>query len=388
MSVTRLLRSPWLPGILTIGLLVGMMQRGLAWTGVAALIFCLIWFGLALIDSLVNWRLSRAARNEAMRQAVEDFQTQLSLVLLLEEAREVSADTIERCVVETVGDPGGDPFLVEVEPDLESWVGGMPPEDSRMEGIRKFLVRLESGVFAVIVAPRPYIPDASRFARTSIVDKRLRTVVENHQGWLSVDLVSASPEEAEGRYRAYDTIGKLLAAMAGPDCLAVYAPELRKCNEFDPSLIETLKSGRPLSIFDEPTFDPVIEIEEDHPRMQAAVEEARRRWPEFVEAFEARGEQVRERFIVKAEFSEEDQAEFMWVAVTRIELDSIVGILMNDPHELIGVHRGGEVEISLDRLNDWLFPGEDGDAVGGFTLKVLADESEEGRKRDDQDRGV
>lgn len=375
------MRLPWLPGILLVLLVGQLFLRGLSGAGVAALLLCIAWFGLTLIDAAVRWRLRRAARREATSRAEERWETQLSLVLFLEESREVSVDSLSGCVVDALQSDGDETLIVETEPDLESWAGGLPPEASRIEGIRKFLVRLTEGVFAVLVSPRPYIEDPKTFAKASIEDKRLRRVVEDHRGWLSVDLVSATPEEPEGRYLAYDIIGKLLASMSGPDCLAVYAPELRKCNEFDPSLIESLKSGNPLAIFREPTFDPVIEIEEDHPRMKAAVEEARSRWPEFAKAFRDRGE-VGGRFIVKAEFSEGEQSEFMWIEVDRIDEDHVFGTLMNDPHELIGIHRGSEVDLPLDRLNDWLFPGEDGEAVGGFTLKVLADESERRRRKD------
>ncbi len=49
---------------------------------------------------------------------------------------------------------------------------------------------------------------------------------------------------------------------------------------------------------------------------------------------------------------------------------------MNDPHELLEVHRGARVHFTLDRLNDWIYPGRGGSHVGGFTLDVLADDGE------------
>jgi uncharacterized protein YegJ (DUF2314 family) len=125
-------------------------------------------------------------------------------------------------------------------------------------------------------------------------------------------------------------------------------------------------------LFAEPTFEPVIEIAEDDPRMAEAVEDAKRRWPEFIQAFAERIDLEDERYIVKAEFTEHGQSEFMWVSVTQIEGDLVTGVLMNDPHELVGVHRGQNVTIQAEQLNDWLYPLADGDAAGGFTLKVLS----------------
>ena len=31
----------------------------------------------------------------------------------------------------------------------------------------------------------------------------------------------------------------------------------------------------------------------------------------------------------------------------------------------------------MDRINDWIYPGPDSSHIGGFTLDVLADSSEE-----------
>src|SRR5690606_6847411 len=83
---------------------------------------------------------------------------------------------------------------------------------------------------------------------------------------------------------AYQVIGRILAAMGGPDCLAIYCPELQRCNEFDPGLLERLCSSDPVCLFNEPTFEPVIEISDNNPKMAAAVKEAITRWPEFVTA--------------------------------------------------------------------------------------------------------
>ena len=175
---------------------------------------------------------------------------------------------------------------------------------------------------------------------------------------------------------AYLVIGRLLGAMAGPDCLAIYCPEIQRCNEFEPSQIEKLMGGDPLSIFDEPTFEPVIEVSDNDPRMAAAERTARTRWPEFVKAFDKRTEENAEQFIIKAEFTEGDQSEFMWVTVISINEETIQGILTNDPHELVDVHRGANVEIPVKLLNDWIYPGKDGIPVGGFTLDILSEDIE------------
>jgi uncharacterized protein YegJ (DUF2314 family) len=365
MNWESVFRNPIIPGLAVVALLVRLALAGLSWAGVAALVLSLLWFSATLIDWLFHSRRRRAGYAEALERTLAKIQAPLSLVILLDSPRSGDLRSVEACVRHALAIEGWDEDFV-VEP-------GSPGPDTA-KTLRQFLVRLPFGVFGIFISSRPYIADPARFARETIRDKRLRKAVESHAAWLSVDLVSATPEETEGRYRAYATIGRILAAMTGPDCLAIYAPELSRCNEFDPALIERLNSGTPLSIFDEPTFEPVLEIEEDDPRMIAAVEEALVRWPEFVTAFHKREAADDDRFIVKAEFSEGGRSEFMWVNVTElISGGKVKGILMNDPHELQSLHRGKVVVVEMDRLNDWIYPGEDGVIVGGFTLNVLTD---------------
>ena len=300
----------------------------------------------------------------------------ISLVYLLAEARFPNEVTVRECISHALEFDFGD----------EAFRAGdsvVSVTDSKIRGsdLRQFLVRIPQGIFTVIVSSAPYVADPKKFARETIRDKRLRSAIEKHRAWISVDRVGSAPAAAEKR-EAYQVMGKLLAAMAGPDCLAIYSPELETCNEFDLSLIERLNSADPLGLFAEPTFEPIIEIEEDNPEMLRAVEEARRRWPEFVEAFGQRQDAGDERFIVKSEFKEGDRSEFMWVGVSELRETELVGVLMNDPHELLGFHRGQRVTLMVDSVNDWLFPSRGNGMVGGFTLRVLSEEPGD-RKNDE-----
>lgn len=375
---SRLRRFPYLSAIILGGLVVRLSYSGLSGWGVAGLAIAALWFAI----EMVRWLLppERPVREE--RRAKETPPAPIpspagadplvSLVYFLDEPREADETAIRHCVANALGirfpvdDPGSDTFVIPFS----------PPDDRRDgQHIRHYMVRIPDGLFAVLVSDRPYIEDPKEFAKRSIRDKRLRTAVERHLAWISVDLMDEATEPGAAR-GAYQVIGKILASMAGPDCLAVYCPELQRCNEFDPVLLEALSGDNPLALFDEPTFEPVIEISDHHPKMAEAVHEAVQRWPEFVAAFRSCAPADRERHIVKAEFRESRKAEFMWVAVSEIGEDEVTGMLLNDPHELMEVHRGAVVTFTLDRLNDWIYPGRDGAHVGGFTLDVLADDGE------------
>lgn len=370
----RFRRFPFLSAAILALLTARLSWAGSGMWGVAGLVLAALWFGIELVRWLLPPRDSVNPEPGAIPDpsSATGPQSLVSLVYFLSESRHVDEAAIRECVSRAIGvrfpvnDPDSDTFVIPFS----------PPDRKKSEShIRHFMVRIPVGLFAVLVSNQPYIDRPEDFARDSIRDKRLRSAVERHLAWISVDLLDDPTDPATVR-DAYRIIGKILASMAGPDCLAIYCPELQRCNEFDPGLIEDLSGPDPLDLFEEPTFEPVIEISDNNPRMAAAVREAVSRWPEFVAAFQGSPLADRDRYIVKAEFREGKKAEYMWVSVEEIASDGVSGILMNDPHELLEVHRGARVRFTLDRLNDWIYPGRGGSHVGGFTLDVLADDGE------------
>lgn len=367
--VQQLKRFPIIPTILLLALLIRLGFSGLSWVGVVALVISAVWFGVEIIRWLIHPEKEKKSAPVEAEESEDPGKDLVSLVYFLSEEREPDESAIRTCVANSLGvdfnvsDPDSEHFVIQFQP---------PNAEDRDDELKHYMVRIPQGLFSVLVADRPYIKNPRKFAHDAIRDKRLRNAVEKHRAWLSVDLMDDATDPDRTR-EAYDVIGKILASLAGPDCLAIYCPELQRCNEFDFSLIETLSDGDPLSLFDEPTFEPIIEISDNDPRMAAAVAEAVSRWPEFVDAYRNRSEEDSDRYIVKAEFREGKQCEYMWVTVSSIDEDGVRGTLMNDPHELLDIHRGADVHFALDRLNDWIYPDTDGEHVGGFTLDVLAE---------------
>jgi uncharacterized protein YegJ (DUF2314 family) len=134
-----------------------------------------------------------------------------------------------------------------------------------------------------------------------------------------------------------------------------------------------MRSGNALALFEEPTNAPVMEMSNDDPRMVAAIVEARKRWPEFVAAFQASGP---EGFAVKATFSDNEVEESMWVKVQSITADQIIGELANAPMELKQIREGDSVTVAVAQVLDWGYGN--GDQIEGlFTQKVLEKAAEE-----------
>jgi len=194
-------------------------------------------------------------------------------------------------------------------------------------------------------------------------DPHLRLAVALHQAWVSVDLLGqAAPDQVEEVYRV---IGRLMAVLADRDCLVAYGPATDRLSAASADLLERMRSGHPLDLFDHPAGC----VSEDDPRMRAAIAEARWRWPEFVHAFEER--RPYHVFAVKARVTEPGgAAEHVWIAVTALEGDGVYGAIDSEPLVLRRRKRGDRLRVTVNNVSDWLWL--DGThATGGFTIEVL-----------------
>jgi len=233
------------------------------------------------------------------------------------------------------------------------------------------------GLLLIHNVDAPYFDDPDAVAE-SVREIRVRQAIEQHRAWVAVDVVQwFGAEDDEGRRHAYRLIARLLAELADENCLAVVEPVEGRVFLYDPTTEEKLRSDDPLEALCDWYYPPVLVIEADDPEMQAAVNEARRRWPDFVAAFEARHDQHGDEeppFLVKAPFTDGEHVEFMWVRVTGIENQIIYGVLENMPANVRSIHVGQRVRVRLDNLNDWMCI-LDGKPAGAFTLQVLAKKS-------------
>jgi uncharacterized protein YegJ (DUF2314 family) len=294
----------------------------------------------------------RGRKKEQKSRAKGDEKPLISLVLLLREQRYLDQRIVTRLVNEA-----WDADLGEDDPEATDFVVGEAPS---------FIIQFRGRNFLVNTFPRPYV-DKPEEAAEEITELRLRKVFGEHRAWLSVDLLGDTPDEND-RPEIYGLIGKLTAALADDDCLALYSPATDQMVPYDPALEEKLRGPDALEVFAWWAQAPVAAIRGEDPRMQAAQAEARRRWPEFVAAFERRG--PGQRFAAKAPFEDGDYREFMWLMVTALEGDFILGRLDNDPVDVRTVRRGSRVRVDRRTINDWLFTEGD-DMQGGFTIKAI-----------------
>jgi uncharacterized protein YegJ (DUF2314 family) len=285
-------------------------------------------------------------------ESVADDKPLIAIVLLLKRPRLLEAEQVAALASDALGEP----ITSDESAADDGFVSGSAPS---------FVLKYRDDLFLINSFPKPYMDDPAS-AADSIPELRLARAVRDHRAWLSVDLLGDLDSQRRGE--VLRTIGRLTAAFADGDCLAVYTPTTRQLSVCDRGLRERLRGDDPLALFDAPGMPPVIPVSGDDPRLKAAVARARRRWPEFVGAFEER--QPEQKFAVKARLGDGEHFEFMWLSVTGMENGYVYGRLDNEPLEVTGLRLGDKVRVPDRELSDWIYT--DGDrTVGGFTIEVL-----------------
>ncbi|HEV8378341.1 MAG TPA: DUF2314 domain-containing protein [Tepidisphaeraceae bacterium] len=281
----------------------------------------------------------RKGNNNSSRQD----RAAISLVLLLSEPRFLDAKLLAR--------------LVE-----KAW----RPDAITVDGKSPLLtIHADGRTFIIQNIDTPYFDQPLKVA-AEMRELRLRKVVAEHRAWLSVEYVES--KQPENPKRLYQLIGRLIAELCDSDCLAVLEPATGAINVYDDEIREGLCEKDPAELLNNFIHAPVVNVSPADPRMRQAVAEAKKRWPEFVNAFERRSSG--QHFSIRAPFGDGKHTEFMWVGVTAIENDMIYGKLGNEPVHVRGMNAGETVKVRLGDMNDWMFT--EGKAMrGGFTIEAI-----------------
>ncbi len=279
----------------------------------------------------------------------------ISLVLLFHAPRELDEHTVGNLVSKALGvdhshDETHDNFVV-----------AKPPY---------YLVKLKSGSYVINNIAKPYIGEDDKMLE-DLTEPALRKAVSAHHAWVSIDW--ASPEEPADVQRCYQDMGKIAAALAGHDALAIYNPEIDDFTLYSESVARTLRSEDPLQAFaggdgGAGGSSDVISIRDDDPRLLAAQAEAKEGWHDFVHAFR---DKEGEEFAVKGRIGEGDKGEYLWLTVDAIDETEIHGRLDNDPAKGSNLKMGQDLHIKIGDVDDWIYLNSAKKPVGGFTIKLF-----------------
>jgi uncharacterized protein YegJ (DUF2314 family) len=223
-------------------------------------------------------------------------------------------------------------------------------------------------MFLINSIPQPYVSNVEEAAE-GIADLRIRNLFFQHQAWFSCDALGVDGTTTrEEILDWYQHLGRLFAELLDDNCVMIFLPDSTLGFPINEDTEAALQSRDPIAALQATLTVPVIEVSSDDPLMQAAVAKARRDWPRFVAAYEAK---TGDKFSVKAPITHEDTTEFIWITVTTLEGDRVYGTLGNDPAALGPLRLGSKVSVSVADLNDWLYLDERGNPTGGFTIEAV-----------------
>lgn len=229
-------------------------------------------------------------------------------------------------------------------------------------------IQFDGFFFHILAMPEPFFTDREAVAE-QLGELRLRQAVLDHKAYISVNLLNF-PEDTDAD-EAARMIGKMTSALGwSPATLAVVCPMIEQVRVWDKNLRKALRTEHPVTAMTEtpPSKVPVVPGDADDADLKAATEEARRRWPEFAQAFA--GMKPDQIFAVKAPFKDGEHTEFMWMKVLKIEDEFLQGVIDNDPVRVKKFKRGTRIRLRIKALTDWMYT--DGDQIiGAFTNKAL-----------------
>lgn len=104
------------------------------------------------------------------------------------------------------------------------------------------------------------------------------------------------------------------------------------------------------------------------PSLAAARQEARDKWPQFVDAFAKRKPGA--YFIVDINYDEGGTTESVTLNVTKATATDVTGTVQNYPQKVSITHEQ-EVTVPLDALVNWMYETPQGDTEGDFVGKAL-----------------
>lgn len=241
-----------------------------------------------------------------------------------------------------------------------------------------FVVGREMLYFVMITKPQAmqfivhnfegkYFNSADELA-SKVPNLRFAEIIREHEAWLTVDLLGSGATDTNPDV-AYRMIGKAISALADGNTLALLCPQHNYFNIWDDALQEILCGNDPLSVFREEVKAPVIGVPKSE-SLDHAIAEARRRWPEFSDAFKNRKD-PEEPFLVKAAFKHEDDTEHMWLTVYGLEPEYVHGHLVNEPFHNPQLKNGMLVEVPVSDVSDWVCMLPDGSPLGNFTGEAV-----------------
>lgn len=113
-----------------------------------------------------------------------------------------------------------------------------------------------------------------------------------------------------------------------------------------------------------------IAIDDKDARMRAAAEEARRRWPEFVEAVSSGNK--KQKCIAKTGYPLPDgNLEYLWITVTQINASQVTGTVNTRPTYAADIQKDQTLTVESSSITDWIVAEGKSIKAGNFQSEVI-----------------
>jgi uncharacterized protein YegJ (DUF2314 family) len=114
--------------------------------------------------------------------------------------------------------------------------------------------------------------------------------------------------------------------------------------------------------------DNVATLPADDPSISAARQQSQSHWSQFVASFE---EEPGLTYSVKVSLQAKDDSasELIWVHVTAIDGNTVIGTLDNDPVSDLGLKFGDEVSLQRSQVEDWAVFDDGKVVLGGYSIE-------------------
>lgn len=192
--------------------------------------------------------------------------------------------------------------------------------------------------------------DAIRSGEGEPLDPEVKEAFGNHRCFLAISVIPSPRAKKEDLYAL---MGKLAARFLDDTCVCVYCRGPGVYLKPADDVTQAMRGEGPKSMYDLFVDRRAIGVPKGEPAMEAAMAEAKRRWPEYLQIWKSRPEPS--EFMIKARFETDGHVEFMWIKVASIDDDLITGILGNTPHFAKHLREGQAHTVSSADVVDWAY---------------------------------
>lgn len=306
----------------------------------------------------------------ADEQKTEVAAEPVSIILLLKSPRVVNAEQVAKaCQLAT-----DRPFTVAAK--------GKAKADSVSVHDAGFLIQTKELQAALTVSNTPWDHQLKTEEIESVV---IRSMLKEQRAVLELSVISetsASDAKTSTRDASTKQLCRIAAALCGEDVSGLAIPSQEILVAGADELPSLLNSVNPVRALQTGVAEAVVGTSDDDPELAKATVTAKKRWAEFVKAFEARKKGT-EGFAAQFVFdAAEGQRESLWIEVVKIDADRVLGKVANEPQH-VALKLGESVTVPLSKLKDWLYY-DDGERIGAFTVEVLL--QRESQKSDPKER--